>query len=128
MEIEYLSSGSPECPLIRIYGTDQENHKHLFDAVCSLADGTEEITSTDSIFGTGNPINLTLSSKPSDETVEMINESSGTWTLSCNGWHKVSKLLRPFASRPKHGTYQWLGGGTVGNVSILVSFSSDGRW
>lgn len=123
IKIEYIKEGSPECPLIRIYGKEPESCQILRKSVLQLSkkqiktvtvhllpiftgvDGCElyfELGENIGILETGN-----------NKFRCILNETN---------WINVEGLLEPFC-RTTNG-YQWLY--DLGNIKLL--FSTDGNW
>ncbi|MEL7345807.1 MAG: hypothetical protein AAFN59_13300 [Pseudomonadota bacterium] len=130
MKVEYLSSGSNDCPLIRIFGTNREEAISLRKAILSLADGTKMSVSTEEIFGLASSQNcrVVMSLGQTDLAPTEPRDGEFQWVLTVSGWKQVAELLSPFTHNARKGSYQWIGGDNVGEVSILFSFSEGGHW
>ncbi len=129
MKLEYLPTGSPDCPLIRIFGIDEAEHETLLEGVCMLASGVETNVNMVDLFGTGLSGNCQLIIKADEHDLGPNGPSANgtfTWSLTPNGWGKVAQLIRPVTKNP--GSYQWIGGENVGEVSVLFSYSTTGQW
>jgi hypothetical protein len=125
VKLEYLTGGSAECPLIRLYDFGQSEAKQLRELVKSLATGDRE--------------NVALHNQPWVESVGGCSLSlrrgnrnlgirqSQTLRLECvlssDGWSSVEGLLEPFCENNTTG-FQWLTNG--GRVALLISPS--GKW
>ena len=130
MKVEFLSSGSNDCPLIRIFGTNREEVVRLHKAILNLADGTEVSVSTDEIFGMNSSQNCRVVMRLGEADLAPTKTLDGVfqWVLTCSSWEKVAELLSPFTHDAREGSYQWIGGDNVGEVSMLFSYSESGQW
>ncbi|WP_037316221.1 hypothetical protein [Ruegeria halocynthiae] len=131
MNVEFLASGSPDCPLIRIFGERQIEHKRLFEAACLLSNGVKETITTAELFGAQAFENCHLVMKLGDADsgpVRSSGDGAFIWSLTRNSWSKVAELIKPIAERAEVGSYQWIGGENDEEISILISYSSDGQW
>ena len=136
MEIEFLGKDSEDCPLIRIYGTDTAHFSSLHDEVLSLAQAAKRECLVNRIPGFYPVSGCTLAMFSShDEGVQQMGrELKFSWTLSPIKWSIVAGLIEPFRYGPSEGTYQWLSGREarygldLPSISVLLSYSDDGRW
>ena len=125
MKLEFLASGSPDCPLIRIYEFNSKEAYELRRIALHLARGKEtvvrlhELPNVTAIGG----CELTLHQRKSDRGVSAVSSSKFEWALSRAGWLQVADLIRPF-SRGTASGFQWLFG--TSKVNILLS--CDGKW
>ena len=124
MKIEYLDSGSPDCPLIRIYGPDQAGMRNLRAAIRDLTSGTKDTIALhrlpffDAVGACG--LTLKVASTPRQKGV---HRQTGTldfeWVLPVYDWETVAYLIGS-SDTP---SFQWL---QDGNIAILLS--KDGSW
>ena len=137
MNLDFLEEGSPDCPLIRIYGTDHDDHRRLIRAIAALAAGTVERLPIQELpgFGADPNFELILSIAANDEGVSRHGQSLHfIWALTSAKWHIVEGLARPLADCESAGAYQWLAGPEarygldVGSASVLLSNTHDGHW
>ena len=127
MKLEYLSSGSPDCPLVRLYEFDMTDAKRLREAFRSLADGSlqdvplHEEWWVKSIAG----CHLDLRRGAKDLGVVERLPSKFECVLTGEGWRQVAELTDPFCtSESPQEPFQWLN--EDGEVSLLLTPS--GRW
>jgi hypothetical protein len=135
MKVEFLADGAEACPLIRLFDPAQEELERLFDRVGKLADngGGFWLHSLKGFDQT--PLRIKLIAAESDTGVSRSAASAEwTWELTPQSWDTVAALIEPFASDHRDGAYQWLTGPMashgldVGETSVLLSASRDGRW
>lgn len=125
MKLEFLESGSPDCPLIRMCEFNSKEAYQLRRIAMQLARGKatsvllQEQPNVTAIGG----CKLTLLQGKEDRGASAISFSKFEWVLSPAGWLQVANLIRPFSRGVANG-YQWLCG--TGKVKILLS--SDGKW
>jgi len=125
MKIEFLKSGSPDCPLIRLYGFEADEAYRLRRIALRLAKSTCQAIAFDEQAGI-LPIggcHLILSCGKEDRGVLEVGPSTIEWGLTKSGWFNVAGLIRPF-SRGNLAGYQWLS--DRGKIRILLS--RDGQW
>lgn len=131
MKFEYISSGSPDCPLIRVFGTNRSEALDFRKATLDLATGATPLVVTNELFGNQSTVNCRLIMRLGDSNSGLTETEGGgvfEWVLTSDGWNKVSDLLEPFATAPRVGAYQWLEVEDAKEISILFSFSEDGHW
>ena len=136
MDIEFLKEGSADCPLVRIYGTDQKEFSTLLAAAKELAtaEGKSRAAHEFPDFRPVSNCTLSLISASTDEGVRQIADMSFVWALTPAKWLLVAGLIEPFTLKPCDGSYQWLSGKEArhglnrGPISILLSCSQDGHW
>jgi hypothetical protein len=137
VQIEFLESGSDDCPLIRIFGTGQEGFRILLQATRQLArtEGDRCAVHDMQGFGSVADCKLIMISSSKDEGVRRVrNTNEFTWVLTPESWDDAACLIEPFASEAQLGTFQWLAGPnapmdrTSSPLSILLSCSREGRW
>ncbi|MCP4360702.1 MAG: hypothetical protein GY796_22060 [Chloroflexi bacterium] len=129
MKVEYLPSGSPDCPLIRIFGTSRPQFGSLQEAANQLATGVKSIISTDELFGTdmlGNCRLILMAGDDDNGPAKTSDQAKFVWSLTREGWAEVANLVGPFADNVSMESYQWIGGENVGEISVVVSYSAGG--
>ena len=126
MKLEYLSGGSPDCPLIRMYEfTPNEaiDLKAIFDCLangaiieCALHEqkGVEPVA--------GCQLNLRVGSR--DRGIHQLGPLAFECMLTTEGWFEVADLAEPFCKNTNKGSFQWLN--ADGPISLLLSPS--GKW
>lgn len=128
MKLEFLRSGSPDCPLIRLYEFDVEQARRFRQIALRLANGDHQAVALhaepgiDSIAG----CELTLREGQRDFGVMELAEMKFECVLTKRGWLNVAGLIEPFCRSECPG-YQWLTRLTRrGKISLLLSHN--GRW
>jgi hypothetical protein len=122
--MEYLKSGSEDCPRIRLYEFNSTDIRGLREAVMRLMDGSisrfglEEIVPVTSIGG----VELAFVHGNSDRGVVRTGRNTFEVVLAPEGWGRIEGLLEPFCE-PSSG-YQWLC--EKGEANLLLSW--DGAW
>ncbi len=129
MNIDFLQSGSDDCPLIRIYGGEPAVCQQLREAFQQLADGdVDEVLLTD-LPGV-KPLRgccLIAQAGRHDKGVVRTGGSDFAWVVTPATWDNVAGLIEPFR-RIDAGGYQWLDQVPASEVRILVSTSKSGCW
>ena len=125
MKIEFLKSGSPDCPLIRLYEFDVNEAYNLRRVALQLARGKQQPVALHDEPGV-LPIadcQLTLRRGEKDRGVNQVAPLKFEWMLTNEGWRNVAGLIRPF-SRGEALGFQWLS--EIGKIAVLLS--RDGSW
>lgn len=126
MKLEFLGSGSLDCPLIRLYGfqtTEVVRLKELFD---QLANGSrsvvllDEQTGIESIGG----CQLALRVGALDAGIVQNGNLRFECRLTTTGWADVASLAQPLGESSAENKWQWLN--RDGDVSLLLS--ETGQW
>jgi hypothetical protein len=127
MKLEFLASGSPDCPLIRLYNFDVVAAARLRNLFHALAIGSQrsislhEQTEIEAVGG----CRLELRLGKSDLGVRQSGPVSFECILTAEGWSGVEELTEPFCqSDDSKEHYQWLN--DDGELSLLLSH--DGLW
>ena len=125
MKLEYLSDGSPDCPLIRLYDFDQSEVRQLRQLVQSLVTGEcQDIALHDETWV--EPVascclNFRLGTR--NQGVRQVQPLRFECVLNPDGWSNLEGLLEPF-SESNTGGFQWLI--HDGRIDLLIS--RDGLW
>jgi hypothetical protein len=125
MKLEFLESGSSDCPLIRLYEFDPKEANRLRCIAIHLAEAREQTVlfheqpGVISIDG----CQLTLQLGDKDGGASELGPNKFKWVLSKAGWFQVAGLIRPFTRTDSSG-FQWLSDG--GQIQVLLSH--DGHW
>jgi hypothetical protein len=125
MKMEFLKSGAPDCPLIRLYEFKTSEVQSLRRITLQLARGrtsSAPLHKEQGIHAIGG-CQLVLSKGEKDRGVFETGPLEFAWVLTRGGWLSVSGLIRPF-SRVNSGGHQWLS--DRGKIRIVISH--DGRW
>ena len=125
MKFEYLSDGSKDCPLIRLYDFSRTEVQLLRQLIRLLATGERELVALQNEFWV-QPIRgcrLTLRQARQNYGVRQADSLAFDCELNSIGWSNVEGLLDPFCDSDTSG-FQWLT--REGTVSLLISQS--GQW
>jgi hypothetical protein len=127
MKLEFLASGSPDCPLIRLYDFDMAAASRLREVFQRVSVGSppsvplHEEPGIEAIGGCR--VDLSLGNR--DRGILEIHPLSFECILTKEGWSNVAALTEPFCeSEDVRGQYQWLN--EDGEVSLLLS--QNGSW
>jgi hypothetical protein len=128
MRLEYLASGSPDCPLIRLYDFQPSEAADLLAAINMLASAAAERLEVDQLpyVESVGGCRLVFARQHRDRAIIRCptpNEFECDFTAAT--WDNVSGLLEPFAQGS--GGFQWLAG-VPGDVALLISASRGGEW
>ena len=136
MIIEYLDTGSPDCPLVRMFDASGENLKRLSDIFRTLANSEVnefEISTEEPIFLLIGLKKLIMSNA-SDSGATVISQVA-KWHLSKANWNRAATIVDEIIDAPADQiVYNWLSGGNAvmpfpqGGVTILVSRTATGVW
>jgi hypothetical protein len=125
MKLEFVESGSPDCPLIRLYEFGTKEADSLRGVTLRLARTREQTVAfheQPGIIPIGG-CQLTLQLGEKDRGVSETGLNKFRWVLSKTGWLQVAGLIQPFMQTDSRG-FQWLSG--AGQIRVLLSH--DGRW
>jgi hypothetical protein len=125
MKLEFLESGAPDCPLVRLYEFDANEAYNLHRIVLQLAGSSEQTVLFHEQPGV-LPIDgcqLTLHQGEKDRGVSKLGPRNFKWMLSTTGWFQVAGLIKPFTRTGSSG-FQWVS--DRGQIRVLLS--NDGRW
>jgi hypothetical protein len=131
MEVEYLESGSADCPLIRIYGDEPEVCRRLQDVFERLATGNAQEVSLTDLPGVDALSGCRLIAQVSrrDRGIVRTGANVFSWVLTPTTWDNVAFLIEPFCQpEPQRGGYQWLDQVPAGDARVLVSRYPAGDW
>ena len=129
MRLEYLASGSPDCPLIRLFDFQASEAADLLAAINTLASGSAEqvevhqLPFVESVGG----CRLVLRRQHLDAAIMGgPHENEFECGFTADTWDNVAGLLEPFAAEHSYG-YQWLAG-SPGYAALLISAHPGGAW
>jgi hypothetical protein len=125
MKFEYLSDGSKDCPLIRLYDFSRTEVQLLRQLVRLLAAGERDVVALQDEFWV-QPVRgcrLTLRQARQNCGVRQAEGLNFQCELNSDGWSNVEGLLDPFCDSDISG-FQWLT--RDGTISLLISQS--GKW
>jgi len=142
MELDYLESGSQDCPLIRLQSADAEDFLQLRKAIEQLRIGTEETLRLNklpfikSIDGTSLVLlSAATSNHVGVRRLKQAEPGTFEWTLPADKWEWVEELIKPFEERDDSaGYHQWLTGwdaaGLAGDseIAVVITSHKGGAW
>jgi hypothetical protein len=126
MKLEYLATGSPDCPLIRLYDFKPLEASALHAAIASLAtEAADQVEIHQLPFvKVVEGCRLTLVRSTRDQAVISKGRLPDfECRFTAGTWDNVADLMAPFAVSARG--FQWLTG-VPGEISVLLSAS--GEW
>jgi len=125
VKLEYIHSGSPDCPLIRLYEFNAAEIARLRALVQSLASGSLPGIVVDELDGVKaiRSCRLTLRLGSRDEGMRARKADHFECVLTSLKWDQIEGLLEPFSESNSEG-FQLLD--KSGPISLVIS--RDGRW
>jgi hypothetical protein len=125
MKLEFLASGSPDCPLIRLYEFDLQGVTRLRKIFEDLSQGTLPVVTLHDEPGIESIDSCKLTLRSGNRDLGMLQKGLQQFecVLTPDTWDWVSELVGPFCEVPTD-EYQWLS--TRGKISLLLSHS--GMW
>ena len=125
MKLEFLSEGSPDCPLIRLYSFTRPEAQRLKEIASQLSTGELREIALHGEPGV-EPVSdchLLLRLGKRDQGIIQLAPLRFECALSDEGWLNVSFLLEPFCGTDRTG-FQWL----VDESPISLLISDKGTW
>jgi len=129
MKVEYLPDGSPDCPLVRLYGFTTDDAISLHRVCCLLAEGaTAQIVLTDQdwVEAVGD-VSVVLRAENREGGMSESGPGEFSWVLNASSWGRVAGLVEPFAQQHRGG-FQWLDDATRAGDGLPVLMSFTGQW
>jgi hypothetical protein len=126
MKLEFLSEGSDDCPLIRLYGFDLAGALRLREAFRTLSDGSWQSIPLHEEWWI-EPIgecHLDLGLGARDLGIVQRLPLRFECVLTAEAWMEMVNLTDPFCAHRDGEVSQWLNYG--GEVSLLLS--PNGQW
>ena len=126
MKLEYLESGSSDCPLVRLYEFDASDLAHLCEHFQLLALGTVQRVALHELpfVEAVNHCRLVLRLSESDRGILRIScPGAFECVLTGEGWEDVNERAGALANTTAEA-YQWLD--KTGEISLLLS--ETGQW
>lgn len=121
MNLDFIETGAPDCPLLRLAPADPAAVKRLVRALQEVTIGSTALDGSVGIKPVGG-VRLSVSVGDADLGVSRNEDGSFSWVMDGEGWRQVIELLAPFAESPGTG-FQYLN-----RAGIVVVISTDGRW
>jgi hypothetical protein len=134
LRLRLIAEGTPEAPLLLLYGRDQETFAQIIGCMRRLAaeeavlTRMTEITGVVSVDGT----DVTLMLGHSDEGATCSGEGDFRWVLTGRSWDDVAELLLPFIEedegRTRHQRLSSQAHLLASSLPVIVTTSLDGEW
>lgn len=128
MKMEYLPTGSTDCPLIRLYDFTLDEVVQLFGVFASLAsDAVRTVGLHEQSYV--QPIDecrLVLRVAERDQGIVQLDAHSFACVLTEDGWKDEEERAIALVGDGCRGDFQWLLWGIPSEVRLLLSW--DGRW
>jgi hypothetical protein len=124
MKLDYLASGSPDCPIVRLYEFTDEEAGEFHAILAALAAGAVERVDVHELPFV-QPIDgcqLVLLRRSWDQSIVRGTAAHFECGLTTGAWDNVMGLVEPFAAGARG--YQWLSG-APGDTALLLSRSGD---
>lgn len=120
MKLEFLPSGSPDCPLLRLFDFDCVQVTQFRDLCLQLAVGQRETFAMPHDFPVDPTAGYQLKMKCADTPngIRQISSSAFECVLTRTDWDNIAWLVDPFCQSEREG-YQWLV--KTGRISLLLS-------
>jgi hypothetical protein len=105
MKLEFLATGSSDCPSIRLYEFSWAEAQNLRELVKSLSNGSEKSVALDEQPGIESVqgCHLTLRPGEREQGVHQAGPSRFECILSSIGWGNMDGLLEPFCESDSAG-------------------------
>jgi hypothetical protein len=125
MKLEFLASGSPDCPLFRLFAFKDEAVTQLRILLQSMSSGSANNVALHELpgFEQVNGCRLYLRAGESDKGLRVVTPGVFECVLSGYAWDTMAELVEPLCQPAAQG-YQWL----CGPPGIRLLLSRDGRW
>jgi hypothetical protein len=135
MKIEYVPPGSPDCPLILIYGAEVAPVRTLFETIEALSSSKLKEVSLASLdgFESVNGCQLILRGGRDDDGVRQIRNNQFEWVQTPFYWIMIGDLVEPFMTPSETASHQWLTGKessvpSRSDVGVVISNQERGGW
>ena len=125
MKLEFLPSGSPDCPLLRLFDFDRLQATQFRDLCRELGEGKRATFEMPHDF----PVDSAAGCEPKTKClggpngIRQISPSAFECVLKQTDWDNIAGLVDPFCESEREG-YQWL----VKTGRIFLLLSHDGTW
>jgi hypothetical protein len=129
MKIEFLESGSNDCPLIRIYGDEPDVCKQFLRVFTQLSNGSSKKVSLTELPGVEPLARCSLTARvfKRDRGIVLKQRNVFDWMLTADTWDNVAVLIEPFCLTEANG-FQWLDQVPASAARVIISTSPVGHW
>ena len=135
--VDFMETGAPECPFLRIYGTDQSALQRLQQFFEDLGSGLRSRLDLHDHCSLEFQADLKLSCMVT-QGARGVTRLPGTlwftWSLDQSEWNDLSELIAPLLGSGQTEQYQWLAEPTLtsrdaySGIPVLLSVSNAGVW
>ena len=115
MEITFIEDGSPDCPLIQIVNTTEDDIRKLITVWQNLSEDENTAIDLGIMCGIGKHIHLICKCGKSDIGIRQTSQKYFECIHTRATWSQVQELTEPFL-KDIHG-WQWLS--NSGQISLL---------
>jgi hypothetical protein len=126
LRLDFIPTGSDDCPLLRISGSDKPACKALHDSVVQLAERATERVAIEQLPGVVSVggCRLSVLAGSWDQGVLRCGDGpSFEWVLTPDTWDNIAGLLEPFCGDEQSGNHQWLQ--SAGDIRVVITKSGD---
>src|SRR5882724_10528938 len=125
MKLEFRASGSPDCPLIRLFACNGEEVSRLKILLRSMSSGSANNVAAPERpgFEQVNACRLYLRAGPSDQGLRTVAPGVFECVLTEYAWDTMAGLVEPLCETDAQG-YQWLNQ----SAGIRLLLWHDGKW
>ena len=117
MKVDFIETGNPDCPILRIYGDEIQDYNVLIQGLNKLITGelvTIEITALNN-FESGIRLYFTCSN--TNRGVFLKSSNCFSCELTCLSWIEISEKIT--AIKNQSYSYNWLN--ETSDISLLIS-------
>jgi hypothetical protein len=127
VKLEFLPSGSSDCPLIRLYGFTAGDASELRTVFSRLANGSVAAIKSDALpfLEPLGGISLAFKLGPIDQGIVSDGQSvSFEWIITSGSWSRAAELAEAFCQHAEPSCFQWLDESS--GIKMLLSVT--GEW
>jgi len=132
--LRHIAEGTPDAPLLLLYGRDREAFARIVDCMRRLATEDAVLTRMTEIPGvvSADGTDVTLVLGHSDIGATCSGERDFSWVLTGRSWDDTAELLLPFTEADEGGIrHQRLSSQTrlpASALPVIVTTSCEGEW
>ena len=123
MKLEFFADGSPDGPLLLLYGKAPDTVRALARELGALKGGQLELETFPGIEAVGG-CRVVAKVTRRDLGIRQVGPTSFVWELSPAGWEQAIGLMEPFTEGSSGDGFQWL----LRNAPDISFIISGGRW
>ncbi|BDG02510.1 hypothetical protein [Anaeromyxobacter oryzae] len=123
MKLDFIETGAPACPLLRLAYADPATVTQLIQVLRRVGPTPVALDGAAGVEPVSG-VRLHVSEGKADLGVRRVENESFSWVMDHEGWLQVIDLLAPFAEPKTSGNgFQYL---SQGGVAVIIS--TDGHW